>query len=162
MCTKISICNALDTYTYHYTYIPKSVKTRQLTSRFSTVAWPSVPGSNSLNLSHNMLVGMFDYLKFSYDNAENPRALRKRRLWSFVLLSGTNTTRKSRIWTSYTSKNSLAQYRPGGKSCILNALTLSDRVNLFTLPQGFSQLVHSLNYHWKNYVHSCVVIKILS
>ena len=80
MCTKISICNALDTYTYHYTYIPKSVKTRQLTSRFSTVAWPSVPGSNSLNLSHNVLVGMFDYLKFSYDNAENPRALRKRRL----------------------------------------------------------------------------------
>lgn len=120
MCTKISISNALVAYTYYYTYIPKSVKTRQLTSRFLTVAWPSGPGSNSLNLSHNVLVGMFDYLKFSYDNAEIPRELRKRRLWSFVLLSGTNTSRKSRIWTSYMNKNSLAQYRPGGKSCIIN------------------------------------------
>ena len=59
MCTKISISNALVAYTYYYTYIPKSVKTRQLTSRFLTVAWPSGPGSNSLNLSHNVLVGIF-------------------------------------------------------------------------------------------------------
>ena len=132
MCTKISISNALVAYTYHYTYIPKSVKTRQLTSRFSTVAWPSGPGSNSLKLSHNVLVGMFDYLKFSYDNAENPRVLRKRRLWSFVLLSGTNSHQQKVKDMNHTSKNSLAQYRPGDKSCILSALTLSDRVNLFS------------------------------
>ena len=44
-----------------------------------------------MNLSHNVLVGMFNYLKFGNDDAENPRALRKRRLCSFVLLSGTNS-----------------------------------------------------------------------